>query len=253
MTIKTKTDIKHYSSDDEIDARQGLLDLLMSSPIPKDQLLSNIGLYLDSKNLSRLLFMNHLYQQIVDVQGIAMEFGTRWGQNCALFASLRAIYEPFNRHRKIVVFDTFTGFPSVSKTDGKSDLMKIGQLTTTQNYEHHLQQVMEAQEKTNPLNHIKKFEICKGEAGQQLENYLKNHPETIVALAYFDFDLYEPTKRCLELIKPRLVKGSVLGFDELNDPDSIGETVALMEVIGLNNVRLKRFRYASRVSYYIVE
>lgn len=83
--------------------------------------------------------------------------------------------------------------------------------------------------------------------------YFTAHPEAIVALAYFDFDLYEPTKACLEAIRPRLTKGSVLVFDELNDPDSPGETTALMEVFGLNAVRLKRFRYASRVSFFVLE
>lgn len=75
----------------------------------------------------------------------------------------------------------------------------------------------------------------------------------MIAFAYFDFDLYEPTKRCLEIIRPRLTKGSVIGFDELNDPDSPGETIALMEVFGLPSVRVKRFPYASRVSYIVVE
>ena len=41
--------------------------------------------------------------------------------------------------------------------------------------------------------------------------------------------------------------------DELNDPDSPGETLALMEVFGLNNIRVKRFPYASRVSYFAIE
>ncbi len=50
-----------------------------------------------------------------------------------------------------------------------------------------------------------------------------------------------------------MIKGSVLGFDELNDHDSPGETVALNEVFGLNNIKLKRFRPASRVSYFTVE
>ena len=86
-----------------------------------------------------------------------------------------------------------------------------------------------------------------------LPEYLSRNPETIIALAYFDFDVYEPTKICLEAIKPRLVKGSVLGFDELNDPDSPGETLALMEVFGLNNIKLKRFPYTSRTSYFVVE
>ena len=57
----------------------------------------------------------------------------------------------------------------------------------------------------------------------------------------------------LELIRPRLVKGSVLGFDELNDPDSPGETLALMETFGLNNIKLRRHRHTSRVSYFVVE
>jgi hypothetical protein len=252
-SIENNTDIKHYSSTTEVHARDSMLGLMQNCPIPQEQLLSNIGLFLDSKNLSRLLFLDHLYRQIVDLQGVVMEFGTRWGQNGAVFSSLRSIYEPFNRHRKIVLFDTFEGFPSVAEKDGQSDLMQIGQLMTTENYDHFLSDVMSNQEAVNPLNHIKKYEICKGEAAEQLEKYLTDHPETIISLGYFDFDLYEPTKNCLNLIKDRLVKGSVLGFDELNDPDSPGETLALMESFGLRNIALKRYRYASRVSYFTVE
>ena len=44
-----------------------------------------------------------------------------------------------------------------------------------------------------------------------------------------------------------------MAFDELNDPDSPGETLALIEVFGLENIKLKRYPYASRVSYFIVE
>ena len=112
---------------------------------------------------------------------------------------------------------------------------------------------MEYQEKDNPMGHIKKFEIIEGDAMIELESYLKKYPETIIALAYFDFDLYEPTKKCLEIIKSHMVKGSVLVFDELNDPDSPGETIALKEIFGLNNIRLKRYPYTSRVSYFLIE
>ncbi|MCX6262328.1 MAG: crotonobetainyl-CoA--carnitine CoA-transferase, partial [Bacteroidia bacterium] len=61
-------------------------------PIPDQEIMQNLGLFLSSKNLSRILFMDHLYQQIVDVHGIVIEFGTRWGQNIALFSALRGIY-----------------------------------------------------------------------------------------------------------------------------------------------------------------
>jgi hypothetical protein len=184
---------------------------------------------------------------------VIIEFGTRWGQNPALFASLRGMYEPFNRHRKIIIFDTFEGFPKISKQDGKSDLMKKGQLSLTKNYHKYLEEIMNIQENDNPINHIKKFEIYKGDAPTQLKKFLKKNPQSIISLAYFDFDLYKPTKDCLSIIKKRLIKGSVLGFDELNDPDSPGETTALMEVFDMNKIRLKKLPYVSRVAYFEIE
>lgn len=251
--MKITTGIKSYSSPDEDSVRNNFLKHFQNCPIPEDQILPNLGLFLNSKTLSRILFMHHMYQQIIDVQGIIMDFGTRWGQNLSLFSALRGIYEPFNRHRKLVGFDTFSGFPSVSEKDGSSDLMQVGGVTVTENYAEYLGKLMEYQELDNPLSHIKKFDIVNGDAVVEIDKYLAEHPETIIALAYFDFDLYEPTRKCLEVIRPYLVKGSVLGFDELNDPDSPGETVALKEVFELNKINLKRYRYASRVSYFVME
>ena len=242
-----------FDSEEEVSIREQLVMHFNQNPIPNDEILSNLGLFLNSKNLSRILFMDHLYKQIIDVQGIIIEFGTRWGQNIVLFSALRGIYEPFNRHRKIVGFDTFKGFPIVSKKDGKSKLMKEGNYDVTENYMDYLTKVMELQEKGNPLSHIKKFDLIAGDAAVEIKKYFKNHPETIIALVYFDLDLYAPTKKCLDAIRPHLVKGSVLGFDELNDTDCPGETTALKEVFDLNNIKLNRFRYASRVSYFVME
>jgi hypothetical protein len=246
-------DIKNYGSPEENKIRKDIVKLLKECPIPDDQLLPNLGLFLNSKNLSRILFMDHLFQQVVDVPGVVMEFGTRWGQNLALFSALRGIYDPFNRHRKIIGFDTFKGFPSVTKKDGNSEMMVPGGLHLTEGYQKYLESVLDYHEHESPLSHIKKFELRAGDAVVEIDKYFKEFPETIVALAFFDFDLYEPTKKCLEALRPHLVKGSVLGFDELNDHDSPGETAALMETFGLMNVRLKRFPHTSRTSYFVVE
>jgi hypothetical protein len=256
--MKNNTDndlmsLKAYASEVEKSARDHLGELYRECPIPEDQQLNNLGMFLESKLLARILFLDFLYRQAVEVQGVLMEFGTHWGQNTAVFTALRGIYEPFNRHRKIIGFDTFNGFPSISKEDGTSDLMKIGKLKTSDDYPEYLNNLLQVHQDLNPLSHIQKNEIRVGDGSEQLQIYLKQEPHTIISLAYFDFDLYEPTKKCLELIRPRLVKGSVIGFDELNDPDSPGETLALLEVFGLNNVRLKRYGNASRVSYFVVE
>lgn len=242
--------VKNYKNDGERNVEKEIVSLFKKCPIPDEQLLENLGLFLTSKNLSRILFMQYLYKQILNTQGVIMDFGTRWGQNAALFSAFRGIYEPFNRHRKIIGFDTFSGFPSVNKKDKK---WRKGQLAVTKDYDKYLSRILELQELNNPLSHIRKFELRKGDAALEIKKYLKRAPETIVALAYFDFDLYGPTKKCLEAIRERLVKGSIVGFDELNDPDSPGETLALMETFGLNRIPLKRFPHASRVSYFIVE
>ena len=115
--------IQVYQSDEERAARGDLLAALRNAPIPQEQLLSNLGLFLESKSLARILFMDFLFRQIVDVPGVVMELGTRWGQNAALFAALRGIHDPFNRHRKIVVFDTFAGFPAIHENDGVADMI----------------------------------------------------------------------------------------------------------------------------------
>ena len=86
-----------------------------------------------------------------------------------------------------------------------------------------------------------------------LKDLLKRNSEIIVSLAYFDFDLYEPTKKCLELLKPRFVKGTIICFDEANDPDSPGETKAIMNSIGLNEIKLTRHLYCTRISYFIFD
>ncbi len=243
-----------YRSEREDCIRRSFVQHFHKCPIPDGDILQNLGLFLNSKNLSRILFMDHIYRQIVDVHGVIMEFGTRWGQNLSLFSALRGIYEPFNRMRKIIGFDTFTGFPTVDAKDNTScAIIREGGLACTDNYSEYLSGVMEYQEQDNPLSHIKKFDIRAGDASVEVRKYLDEFPETIVAMAFFDFDIYEPTKRCLEMIRPHLVKGSLLGFDELNDHDSPGETVALNEVIGLNNIKLKRYPYTARTSYFIFE
>ena len=106
---------------------------------------------------------------------------------------------------------------------------------------------------SNNNEHHLYFEIRKGDAIVELEKYLDQNPQTIISMAFFDFDIYEPTKKCLELIKPYLVRGSLLCFDELCDDISPGETIALKEVFDLNKIRLRRHRYTTRDSYFTIE
>ena len=207
------------STSTERERRDAFGAVFAASPIPMDERLANLGLYMKRQDLSRLLFIHEIYQKVVDVHGVVMEFGVRWGQNLALFTALRGIYEPYNFNRKLIGFDTFEGFPGVSPEDGKGDFIKEGAYGVGDDYEAHLRAVLEFHEAECPIAHKTKFELVRGDASQTVPEYLVKHPETIVALAYFDFDLYAPTRACLEALQPHLTKGSVLVFDELNVSD----------------------------------
>jgi hypothetical protein len=244
---------KNKSSTQEHENRLEFYDLYKQSPIVPDEELDNLGLFLNRKHLSRIIFMHEMYQRILNVNGVVMEFGVRWGQNLALFENFRGIYEPYNHTRKIIGFDTFSGFPSVDQKDGKSENAEIGSYSVTEGYENYLEKILEYHEKESPISHLKKYDIVKGDASVTLENYLNKHPETIIALAYFDFDIYEPTKKCLDLIKGRVCKGSVIGFDELNFAEFPGETIAFNEVLGIKNYKIIRSPITPLPSYIIVE
>jgi len=182
-----------------------------------------------------------------------MEFGVRWGQTLSLMAALRGIFEPFNRHRKIIGFDTFAGFKGVTDKDGTLGKVADGHFTVTAGYDQQLAHILALQEALNPIAHLKKYELVKGDACETIPRYLKEHPETIVSLAILDFDIYKPTKAALEAIRPRLMRGSLLVFDELCDDIFPGETTALQEVFGLNNVRIQRMPMTARISYMEVQ
>lgn len=231
--------------------RRKLMELLQRSPVPPDELVHNLGLYLSRQSLARIIYMTELYREIINVHGVVMEFGVRWGQNLSLFGSLRGLYEPFNYNRVIVGFDTFSGFPGVSPEDGAA--VAAQDYSVADRYEDHLREVLAVQEAMSPIAHIRKHELVKGDAVAMIGRYLEENPHTIVALAYFDFDIYAPTKACLEAILPRMPKGAIIAFDELNCPKFPGETLAVLETIGLHKYPLRRSPLNPLCSYMRIE
>lgn len=248
-----KYDAIVFSSSEEKSLEKALLNRLKNAPLPEDELLANLGLFLTSKNMSRVLFFYEIYQKILHSHGIIIEFGVRWGQTLALMTAFRSIFEPFNRHRKIVGFDTFAGFKGIGKEDGERNQCQEGSFSVAPEYFQYLSEILQIHEGLNPAPHLKKFELVKGDATETVPHYFERHPETIVSLAIFDFDIYKPTHVALRAIQPHVCKGSILVFDELADAIFPGETLALREVMGLRNVKPKRLPMTSRVSYVEIE
>lgn len=235
-----------------VDARTELCHQLLSSPIPPHELIRNLGLYLLPMEVRRILFFAEIYEHVLKVPGVLMEFGTRWGQNLALLQSLRAIREPFHHRRLVVGFDTFEGFPAITPQDGSDQSAAVGAYSVSPGYDDYLRELLGLRETQSPISEVAKYRVVRGNAPEQLQRYLAEHPETIIALAYFDMDLYQPTLECLKLLKGRLTRGSVIGFDELNHAVFPGETTAVIEALGLDAIRLRRSVWSGDESYFVV-
>ena len=98
-----------------------------------------------------------------------MEFGVYFGRVIPLLQNLRGIYEPYNYTRKIIGFDTFTGFTELNEKDG--NLVYQGDLKVPENYEDYLRQILQYHENESPVSHIKRFEVIKGDVCETLPKY----------------------------------------------------------------------------------
>lgn len=241
------------SSDAQVKHREILYNLFSERPMPDDQLLICLGLYMRSSSLAKILFLNEMYEMISNIPGVIVEFGTWWGQNIVLFENLRAIYEPFNQHRRIIGFDTFTGYPSISEKDRSSDTIKVGGYKVSTDYRSYLEDLIDYHEKNNVLANVKKHQLIEGNVTETAPRFFEENPETVIALAYFDMALYEPTKVCLEAIKPHLLPGSVIMLDEFNSQEYPGETIAFKEIFGDVKYSIRRSKIMTDRTFVIIE
>lgn len=232
--------IESTADQSQFDAREELNKLYEQAPFSQADKMFNLGMFVRSSLLVKFLVMSDLYQRIVNVPGKLVEFGTWWGQNLVLLENLRAIHEPFNKQRTIVGFDTFSGYTKPSDVDLKSDVWVEHSYSTGEEYKDYLQSLLGTHEKCNVLGHIHgNHQLVEGDVSQTAPAYFKDNPESIVALAYFDLGLYEPTKAAMEAVKDHLVKGSILLLDELTWAESPGEAIAFKEVFADMDIKLE--------------
>ncbi len=233
---------------------QHLSDLIISKKKSGAEIIEDFPNYVPRQNLSRFLAMHELFKMILDVKGSIVECGVFRGAGLMTWAQLSAIYEPVNYHREIIGFDTFSGFPDVDdadKTSGKTnENAKKGGIAADSYTE--LEKAIELYDSNRFLSHIEKVKLIKGDFLKTGPYFIEKNKHSLVALLYLDFDLYQPTKEALKIFLPRMPKGAILAFDEVNNPDWPGETLALVEALNLNKHSIKQFYYEPNISYIIL-
>jgi hypothetical protein len=241
------------STDMEVDYRKAMEQYIETGVGTYNEKLENFSKYVSRQTTARYIALYEIFKLILNVQGDVIEGGVNWGGGLMWFAQLSASMEPINFQRRIIGFDTFSGFADISVKDSKSSQnteMKKGGFAAD-SYEDLLHNI-ELFDKNRFVNHIPKVVLVKGDVAQTIPKFLDENPQQIISLLHLDFDLYEPTKTALVNFLPKMSKGSVIIFDELNNLNWPGETTAVLESLNLSNVEIKRFSFEPHVSYAIL-
>jgi 2-polyprenyl-3-methyl-5-hydroxy-6-metoxy-1,4-benzoquinol methylase len=239
----------------DIDAMHGVETLFHGFSGSTLSKLDNFTRHVRRQCLSKFLARSEIFNQILDVHGSILDLGVSAGQSLFTWAQLSSIREPLNYTRKIIGFDTFEGIPGISEQDlqspSPSSHLKAGGFK----FEHLDQlELAKAQFDLNrSLGHIEKIEMIKGDICKTLPKYLEENGHLVVSLLHIDVDVYEATKVALDHVVKLMPKGAIIVFDEVNQVPYPGETRAVVDSIGLNNIRLKRFSWETGISYCVLE
>jgi hypothetical protein len=238
----------------ELPVMDQLCTAFEGSPVSLAQKLQTFPRHVRRQDIARFLVKHELFKLALSINGNVVECGVFAGGGLFSWMHFSATYEPYNHPRRILGFDTFAGFPEVHEKD-LGDKQSVhahpGAFQTTSSIKEELNQLARIHDANRPLGHIEKVELIEGDACETIPDYVTRNPSLLISLLYLDFDLYAPTKTALEVLLPRVVKGGVVAFDELNCPEFAGETAAFLETISAGAVELRRFPIDPYISYFI--
>lgn len=216
--------------------------------------LQNFPKYISRQSLTRFLVRHEIFKKILNVQGSIVEIGVLDGGSLMAWAQLSSIFEHLNYQRKVIGFDVFGAFPTAGVNDQTGEAVKMyEERKMSLNSFDDIKKSAAIFDMNRFLGSIEKVSLVKGDVSQTAPAYVKEFPETLVSLLYLDVNLYAPTKAALDAFLPRMPKGSVIVFDEINDRGLPGETIAVMESIDVRKIRIERFHFDTKISYAVLD
>jgi len=152
-----------------------------------------------------------------NIEGDVVECGFGYGRSFSVLSYLAKKHS-----RKIYSFDSFIGFPHITKNDTPPRNPKVGQWKA--------RSLKEARKFANTL----KLQENKDYSIQQVifdEKAKSPIPNKKIALLYIDLDLYIGYKYSLKLFFDQVSSGGIVAFDEYNEVKWPGATLAVNEFL----------------------
>lgn len=227
--------------------------LFEANPSSWETKMENFPKYVRRQNMTRFLALYEIFKKVETVKGSIVECGVNHGFGLMSWAKFSAIMEPVNLTRRIYGFDTFEGFPGVSEKDRSAASMHVKEGDLKADVYDELTELTEIYDSTRFLGHVGKVNLVRGDAVKTIPQFVEENPHLLVSLLYMDFDLYEPTKVALEHLLPRMPKGAVLAFDELDNPLWPGETLAMLEAHAKRPLKIERVPFDPYIGFAVLD
>jgi Macrocin-O-methyltransferase (TylF) len=225
-----------------------LAAIFESSPDPLEVKLATFPRYARRSHLTRFLALYELFKLVLPVKGSIVECGVFRGFSFMTWAKLSAVLEPNNLTRRIYGFDSFAGFPDVGEMDEPARV-GVAQGDLYAGAEKELRELIEVFDQDRFLGHLEKAILLPGDLMKTLPSFLEVNPHLLISLLFLDLDLYEPTRLALDLLVPRMPRGAVVAFDELDNPTWPGETRALLDTLGASSLSLERLEFDPYIAF----
>ena len=243
--------MKKFRTSEEQEVGAKIAQIFEACPDPIETRLENFPKYVRRQHLKRFLAMYEVFKLVLPVKGSVVDCGVFRGFSLMTWAKLSAMLEPENLTRRIYGFDSFAGFPSVSERDRNAVAEPVRGGLAAGSYEE-LQSLIAEFDRDRFLGHMDKVHLVKGDVCETIPRFVAGHQHLVVSLLFVDLDLFEPTKCALTHFVPRMPKGAVLAFDELDNPQWPGETLGALESVGVRNLELRRFEWDPYIAYAVL-
>lgn len=244
--------MKSFRTPVEQEVGRNIERIFLECPDSIERKLENFPKYVRRQHLKRFLAMYEIFKLVLPAKGSVIECGVYQGFSLMAWAKLSTILEPENLTRRIYGFDTFEGFPAVHEKDTSGIAAPEQNGLHADSYDE-LQALIAEYDQDRFLGHLEKVCLIRGDATQTIPQFIADNPHLVVSLLFLDFDLYEPTKVAIEHFLPRMPKGAIMAFDELDNPIWPGETQALLDSIGINRLELRRIEWDPYIAYAILK
>ncbi len=231
--------------------------------LEKNEHLANIfEIDLHNLNFSPLRFF---YKYIINnhdkIKGDILDLGVFRGRSLITTA---LILKKLGSKKKVYGFDTFSGFPKLSRFDLRSNFRKkkyfslnhkresdqfwkiknkinsknfnVNNISSSKNFSNSSLDLINNKKKILKLDNIK---IIKGNIIKTIPIFFEKYFNKKIMACNFDLDLYEPYKIALPLVWKNLSKGGYIHLDEFYSLKFPGPRIASMEFLKKEKIKVK--------------